>query len=297
MAEGAGQQGASALHHLRQRGRRQVDPDRAAALRHQADLRRPAFGARSGQPEARHAGRRDRLRVAGRRPFRRARAGHHDRRRLSLLREREAQVHRRRHAGSRAVHAQHGHRRLDRRPGRASGRCAQGRADPDAAAFLSRPAARHPALRARRHQDGPGRFRPGRVRSDYCRLSRLCGPDRHQGLDGYSGLGAWRRQYRREEHADGLVRGPDVARATRQRSDRCDFGCCKAVPAARPVGEPARPVVPRICGADRSRVGEAGRRSPRASVGAADAGCPHRNPRRRPPRSDRGTVHHPHLRG
>ena len=68
----------------------------------------------------------------------RARAGHHHRRRLSLFREREAQVHRRRYAGARAIYAQHGDRRLDRRPRGDAGRCAQGRADPDAAALLPR---------------------------------------------------------------------------------------------------------------------------------------------------------------
>ena len=55
-------------------------------------------------------------RAAHRRPACRARAGHHDRRRLPLLRHAAAQVHHRRHARPRAVHAQHGHRRLDRRP-------------------------------------------------------------------------------------------------------------------------------------------------------------------------------------
>ena len=57
-----------------------------------------------------------------RRPARRARAGHHDRRRLPLLRttdERSFIIADT--PGPRALHAQHGHRRLDRRP----------RADPD----------------------------------------------------------------------------------------------------------------------------------------------------------------------
>ena len=106
----------------------------------------------------RHAGRGARLRAAGRRPRGRARAGHHDRRRLPLLLHREAQVHRRRHARPRAVHAQHGHRRLDRRSGRDPDRCAQGRADADAAPQLPRVAARHPARRAGGQQDGPGRL-------------------------------------------------------------------------------------------------------------------------------------------
>ena len=108
--------------------------------------------------EGRHAGRRARFRAAGRRPGRRARAGHHHRRRLSLLLDRQAQVHRRRHARPRAVHPQHGHRRLDRRPGGHPDRCAQGRADADAAAPLSRLAARHPPRRAGGQQDGPGRL-------------------------------------------------------------------------------------------------------------------------------------------
>ena len=90
--------------------------------------------ARGRQQARRHAGRGDRFRAAGRRPLRRARAGHHDRRRLPLLRDRQAQVHRRRHAGPRAIYAQHGDRRLDRRPRGAPGRRAQGRADPDPAA-------------------------------------------------------------------------------------------------------------------------------------------------------------------
>ena len=60
-------------------------------------------------------GRPDRLLALHRRPEGRARAGHHDRRRVPLLRDGAAQVHPRRHAGPRAVHAQHGDRRVDRR--------------------------------------------------------------------------------------------------------------------------------------------------------------------------------------
>ena len=67
-------------------------------------------------------------RAADRRPARRARAGHHDRRRVPLLRDAAAQVHHRRHAGPRAVHAQHGHRRVDRGPRHDPRRRAQGRA-------------------------------------------------------------------------------------------------------------------------------------------------------------------------
>ena len=44
----------------------------------------------------------------------RARAGHHHRCRLPLLRHPEPQVHHRRHPRPRAVHPQHGHRRVHR---------------------------------------------------------------------------------------------------------------------------------------------------------------------------------------
>ena len=60
----------------------------------------------------------DRPVAADRRPGGRARTGHHDRRRLPLLRHPHAQVHHRRRAGPRAVHPQHGHgRRRQRRRG------------------------------------------------------------------------------------------------------------------------------------------------------------------------------------
>ena len=74
------------------------------------------------------------LALLDRRPARRARAGDHDRRRLPLLPDAAAQVHHRRHPRPRAVHAQHGHRRLDRRPLDRPRRRAQGR-------LASRPAA------------------------------------------------------------------------------------------------------------------------------------------------------------
>ncbi len=107
--------GTAALRHRGLGGRRQEHADRAAAVRLQAGARRPARARRAGQQA-------DGLRLprpvpADRRSARRARAGHHDRRRLPLLRDGPAPLHHRRHAGARAVHAQHGHRRLDRRPG------------------------------------------------------------------------------------------------------------------------------------------------------------------------------------
>ena len=133
--------------------RRQVDPDRAAAARRQAD---PAGHARRAAPQ-RH-GRRAGPRLDHRRPARRARAGHHDRRRLPLLHDAAALVHHRRHPGPRALHAQHGHGRLDRAP----------RGDPDRRAprdhravappRLPLVAARHPPHGRGGQQDGPRRL-------------------------------------------------------------------------------------------------------------------------------------------
>ena len=78
--------------------------------------------------------------VAGRRPARRARAGHHHRRRLPLLLHAAAHVRPRRHPRARPVHAQHGHRRVDR------GRWPSCSLTP-ATASSSRPAARSPCSR------------------------------------------------------------------------------------------------------------------------------------------------------
>ena len=114
---------------VRDRGigrRRQEHAHRAPAARHQADLRGPARGGRAHQPRPRL--RLHQPRAAHRRPARRARAGHHHRRRVPLLRHAAAQVHHRRHPGPRAVHAQHGHRRVDRRPRARAHRRPQGRA-------------------------------------------------------------------------------------------------------------------------------------------------------------------------
>ena len=161
-----------ALPHLRLGRRRQVDADRPAALRAEAHLRRSALGARARLQEARHHRRRHRFRAAGRRPRGRARAGHHDRRRLSLFRDAEALVHRRRHARPRAIYPQHGDRRLERRSRDPADRRAQGPADADAPPRDDRLAARHPPRRAGGQQDRPRRFRRSDVSTKSSRLSR-----------------------------------------------------------------------------------------------------------------------------
>ena len=155
--------------------------------------------ARGRFEEVRHAGRRPRLRAARRRPHRRARAGHHHRRRLPLLLDRQAQVHRRRHAGPRAIHAQHGDRRLDRGRRGDPDRCAQGRADADAPAQLPRLADRHPQGRAGHQQDGHGRLLARtcstRIEREYRAFAQQIGLARRRL---HSDVGAEGRQHHRE---------------------------------------------------------------------------------------------------
>ena len=88
----------AALHHLRQRRRRQEHAHRPAAVRVQDAVRRSARGARGRLEEVGTQGDELDFALLRRRPVGRARAGHHDRRGLPLLLDRQAQVHRRRHA-------------------------------------------------------------------------------------------------------------------------------------------------------------------------------------------------------
>ena len=86
-----------------------------------------------------------------------------------------AQVHHRRHARPRAVHAQHGHRRVDRRPRARADRRPQGRARAVAPARGDRVAAAGEAPRALRQQDGPRRVLAGALRRDLRRVHRVRG--------------------------------------------------------------------------------------------------------------------------
>ncbi len=134
-----GHRRAAADRHRRVGRRRQVDADRPAALRLQADLRGPARAGRAGVRAPARRRRRRRPGAADRRPARRARAGHHDRRRLPLLRHAAADVHHRRHPRPRPLHAQHGHGRVDGRPRAGAHRCAQRRSSSSRAATRSSP--------------------------------------------------------------------------------------------------------------------------------------------------------------
>ena len=123
---------------------------------------------REGVEEPRR--RADRLLALHRRPEGRARTGHHDRRRVPLLRDGAPEVHPRRHARPRAVHAQHGDRRLDGRRRDPAGRRAQRRPHAVAPPRADRAAARHQRLRPRHQQDGPRRLRSRGLRRHRRRL-------------------------------------------------------------------------------------------------------------------------------
>ena len=98
----------------------------------------------AGERAARRRGR-ARSGAADRRAARRARAGDHDRRRLPLFRDAEAALHHRRLPRAPAVHAQHGHGRLDRRRRGDPARRAQRGAGAVKAPRVHQRAARDPA--------------------------------------------------------------------------------------------------------------------------------------------------------
>ena len=235
--EAARAQVDAALPHLRQRRRRQVHPHRAAALRLEAGLRGPPRGPRGRLEEGRHPGRRPRLRPARRRPGRRARAGHHHRRRLPLLLHRAAQVHRRRHARPRAVHPQHGHRRLHRRPGGDPRRRPQGRADPDPPPLLPGVAARDPPRGAGGEQARPRRLLPARS-STTSRPTTGPSPRRSASSDIVCvPLSALRGDNVTEPSANTpWYDGPDAHRVPRERSRSSDDLDARPVPDARCSG-------------------------------------------------------------
>ena len=269
-------EGPAALPDLRLGRRRQVDPDRAAALRFQADHGRPAGRSDPRQRPLWHHRRGSRPGAAGRRPGGGAPAGHHHRRRLPLLHHRSAQLHRRRHPRPRAVHPQHGHRRLQCRPGRHPDRCAQGRPDPDAAPLDHLLAARRAPRGAGGEQDRPGGLRPGRLRPHRRRLPRLCRrselPRDHADPD----VGPPRRQCHPALGQDALVQGPDPDRASGDR--RCgERHGRKAVPLPRAMGQPAQSRLPRLfrrrCLGNRAP----GRSGHRGGVRPPDQGGAHRH--------------------
>jgi hypothetical protein len=178
----------AALHHLRQRRRRQEHPDRPAAVREQEHLRRPAAGAGKRLAPARHPGRTDRLGAAGRWPAGRARTGHHHRRGLPLLRHRPAPF---------IVADTPGHEQYTRNMAtgastaswRDPGRRAQGPAGPDPPPFriVAMMGIRHVVLAVNK-MDLVG-LRPGGIRRHRGRLPELCGRPRLCQHPGHSAVG------------------------------------------------------------------------------------------------------------
>ena len=207
---------------------------------------------KSDSATPRHDRRRDRLRASRRRPRGGARAGHHDRRRLPLLRHAAPPLHRRRHARPRPVHAQHGDRRLDRRSRHPARRCDQGAADPDAPPRDDRLAARHPRRGAGGEQDGSRRLRRGAVPRHRGGLRRVRRKALDRQRDGDPDLGARRRQ-RLDARARGRRTIPARFCSSISRRSRRS-----AAPLAGPFRMPVQWVCrpnaefPRLCRAGRS---------------------------------------------
>ena len=214
--------------------RRQVHAHRAAAVRLEGDLRGPARGRRALQcPDGRRV---HQPGPAHRRPAGRARAGHHHRRRLPLLRHTQAEVHHRRHPRPHPVHAQHGHRGIDGRPGARADRCPQGRARAIPPARVPCQPARYPAPGPVREQDGPGRLVRGALRGDQGRVPEL----RHEARRARPHLRADLRPARRQRRAPlrqhGLVRGLVAAAPPRRGAHRE-----RPQPHRRPLPRAVRP--------------------------------------------------------
>ena len=165
-------------------------------------------------------GRGHRLRAAGRRARSRARAGHHHRRGVPVLQHAAPLVHRGGYAGARAVHAQHGHGRVELRRRGHSHRCAQGRAHADAAAQLHLLAARHPARRGGGEQDRSRRVLGRALPSHHGRLLRVRAVAGLRVDHADPAVGALRRQRHGALGAHALVRRPDAARLSRERRRR-----------------------------------------------------------------------------
>ena len=109
-----------------------------------------------------------------------------------------AVVHPRRLPGPRAVHAQHGHRRDDRRCRHRAHRRPQGRARADPAPPRRRRAAARAARHRRGEQDRPARLLGGCVRrASPTQVREVAARARHRGPACPPGLGARGRQHRR----------------------------------------------------------------------------------------------------
>ena len=221
--------------------------DRPAALRVEAGLRGPPRRARGRLEEGRHPGRRPRLRPAV----------------DGLAAEREQGItidvayrffstERRKFIvadtpGPRAVHPQHGHRRVDRRPRRDPDRRPQGRAHPDPPPQLPRLAARHPPRR-RSPSTSSTSSTTRRRSSTRSRPTTGPSPPRSASTDivVHPDVGAAGRQHHRARATTRPgTTGPTLIELPRDGRDR-RRRAAGAVPHAGAVGQPPGPRLPRL---------------------------------------------------
>ncbi len=161
--------------------------------------------------------------------------------------------------GPRAIHPQHGHRRLRRQPlHRARGR-APGRHRAKPPPHLHRLAAAHSAPRHRRQQDGPGGLERGALHRNPRPVRGVPAAPRREGREVHPAQRAQRRQRRRSLQAHAVVSGPDAAgpsgnRPHRQRLEPQRLSPARAMgqsPEQSDRPEPAR--LPRLQRPDRRR--------------------------------------------
>ena len=245
---------------------KQLFDDQLAALERASRRYGTKGGARSRAPRRRACGR--------------ARAGHHDRRRLPLLLDRDAHLHRRRHARPRAIHPQHGDRRLDGRPRRAPLDARQGLTRQTRRhASSSRCSASGSVVLAINKMDLVGWSRGCLPRRSWREFAAFAARPRLRRRRRHPAFGAQRRQRRAARRsAAPWYGGPtllqhleQVESATRRRG--------AALPHAGAMGEPART---RLSAASAGLVAGgtvAGRRpGPRPALGPRDARSPASSP-------------------
>ncbi len=187
------------------------------------------------------------------------------------LRHRAAPLPARRRSRPRAVHAQHGHGRLDGRRRRRPRRRAQGRDRADATPHVDRVAARRPPRRLRGQQDGPRRLRRGALPRDRGRARRarrrLVGVTRRGRVPGRRAPGDNVVERVRARCRGGTAaRSSRTSRRSRPHADRNVV----APPLPGAVGDPAdvgrAPRLPRLRGPGRGRRLARRRRGRRAAV-------------------------------
>ena len=189
--------------------------------------------------------------------------------------------------GPPAVHAQHGHRRLDRRPRDHPRRRAARCAGADAPARVHRRDPPHPSRRRDGEQDGSRGLLGGALPRDRAGAARDVGAAGLAGRAGDPDLRAARRQRRRARpswrDSDALVRRADAPRAPRDGGDR-RRPRPRSPPLPGPVGDPSdlgrAPRLPRLRRPGRRRRLAGGRRGRRAAVRPADVGGRGRDGRR-----------------